>query len=96
MGLLQACISKADARDLLSDGASIPEAPRLIVDVLGTLERLHFHLQARGEFEKVGRKPFGGGGSHSRHRLDEFRPLFLDRSLASVARLRFFDATRIN
>ena len=60
MGLLQACISKADARDLLSDGASIPEAPRLIVDVLGTLERLHFHLQARGEFEKVGRKPFGG------------------------------------
>jgi hypothetical protein len=60
VGLLQASVSKADARDL-SDGTPIPEAPRFIVDVLGTLERLPFHLQARGEFEEVGRKPLGDG-----------------------------------
>lgn len=59
-GLLQASVSKADARDL-SDGLPVPEAPRLIVDVLGTLDRLPFHLQARAEFEEVGRKPLGDG-----------------------------------
>ena len=59
-GLLQASVSKANARDL-SDGTPVPEAPRLIVDVLGTLERLPFHLQARAEFEEVGRKPLGDG-----------------------------------
>jgi hypothetical protein len=60
VGLLQASVSKADARDL-SDGTPVPEAPRLIVDVLGTLDRLPFHLQARAEFEEVGRKPLGDG-----------------------------------
>ena len=59
-GLLQASVSKADARDL-SDGTPVAEAPRLIVDVLGSLERLPFHLQARAEFEEVGRKPLGDG-----------------------------------
>ncbi len=59
-GLLQASVSKADARDL-SDGTPLPEAPRLILDVLGTLDRLPFHLQARAEFEEVGRKPLGDG-----------------------------------
>ncbi len=59
-GLLQASVSKADARDL-SDGTPVPEAPRTIVDVLGTLERLPFKLQARVEFEEVGRKPLGDG-----------------------------------
>ncbi len=59
-GLLQASVSKADARDL-SDGTPLPEAPRLIVDVLGTLDRLPFHLHARAEFEEVGRKPLGDG-----------------------------------
>ena len=53
-------MSKADARDL-SDGTPVPEAPRLIVDVLGTLDRLPFHLQARAEFEEVGRTPLGDG-----------------------------------
>lgn len=57
-GLLQASVSKADARDV-SNGAPVPEAPRLIVDVLGTLDRLPFHLQGRAEFEEVGRKPLG-------------------------------------
>jgi len=59
-GLLQASFSKADARDL-SSGAPVPEAPRTIFDVLGTLDRLPFQLQARGEFEEVGRKPLGDG-----------------------------------
>ena len=59
-GLLQASVSKADARDL-SDGAPVPEAPRLIMDVLGTLDRLPFHLHARAEFEEVGPKPLGDG-----------------------------------
>jgi len=57
---LQASISKADARDL-SDGTPVPEAPRTILDVLGTLDRLPFHLQARAEYEQVGRKPLGDG-----------------------------------
>jgi len=59
-GLLQASVSKADARDL-SGGTPVPEAPRLIVDVLGTFDRLPFHLRARAEFEEVGRKPLGDG-----------------------------------
>jgi hypothetical protein len=57
-GLLQASVSKADARDL-SDGTPTPEAPRLIVDGLATLDHLPFHLRARGEFEYVGAKPLG-------------------------------------
>ncbi len=59
-GLIQAIVSKADARDL-SDGIPLAEAPRLIVDVLGTLDRLPFGLHARAEFEEVGRKPLGDG-----------------------------------
>jgi hypothetical protein len=58
-GMLQASVSKADARDL-SDGTPTPEAPRLIVDGLATLDHLlPFHLRARGEFEYVGAKPLG-------------------------------------
>jgi hypothetical protein len=60
VGLLQGSVSRADARDL-SDGSPLAEAPRLIVDVLGTVDRLPFHLHARGEFEEVGRKPLGDG-----------------------------------
>jgi hypothetical protein len=59
-GLIQGSVSKADARDL-SDGTPVPEAPRLIVDFLGTLDRLPFQLRARAEFEEVGRKPLGDG-----------------------------------
>jgi hypothetical protein len=60
IGSLQASFSKADARNL-SDGTPIPEAPRTIFDVLGTLDHLPYRLQARAEFEEVGRKPLGGG-----------------------------------
>ena len=59
-GFLQASVSKADARDL-SDGTPVPEAPRLILDVLGTLDRLPFGLHARAEVENVGAKPLGDG-----------------------------------
>jgi len=59
-GLIQGSVSKADARDLY-DGAPVPEAPRQIVDFLGTLDRLPFQLHARAEFEQVGRKPLGDG-----------------------------------
>jgi hypothetical protein len=59
-GFLQACISKADARDLES-GEPTPEAPRTIVDLLRTIERLPLHMQGKGEFEFVGRKPLGTG-----------------------------------
>jgi hypothetical protein len=59
-GFLQGSVSKADARDL-TDGSPIPEAPRMIADVLGTLDRLPFGLHARAEFEEVGRRPLGDG-----------------------------------
>ncbi len=59
-GSLQGSFSKADARDL-SDGTPVPEAPRLILDFLGTADRLPFHLHARAEFEEVGAKPLGDG-----------------------------------
>jgi hypothetical protein len=58
--MFQASFSKADARDL-STGEPTPEAPRTILDVLGTLDRLPLRLQARGEFEYVGAKPLGDG-----------------------------------
>jgi hypothetical protein len=61
-GLLQGSVSKADARDL-SDGTSVPEAPRLILDFLTTFDRLPFGIHARAEVEEVGRKPLGDGFS---------------------------------
>jgi hypothetical protein len=58
--MLQASFSKADARDLFT-GEPTPEAPRTILDVLGTFDRLPFRIQARSEFEYVGAKPLGDG-----------------------------------
>ncbi len=60
VGSLQASFSRADARDRLT-GEPTPEAPRLIWDLLGTLDRLPWHLQARAEYQHVGRKPLGDG-----------------------------------
>jgi Carboxypeptidase regulatory-like domain len=57
---LLATFSKADARDL-DTGEPTPEAPRTIFNVLGTIQKLPFRLQARGEFEYVGAKPLGTG-----------------------------------
>jgi hypothetical protein len=59
-GSLLATFSKADARDLNS-GLPTPEAPRTILDVLGTVQQLPFHLQAKGEFEYIPAKPLGTG-----------------------------------
>ncbi len=59
-GSLLATFSKADARDLDS-GQPTPEAPRSLFDLLGTIQKLPFRLQARGEFEFIGTKPLGTG-----------------------------------
>ena len=59
-GSLQASWARATATDRMT-GEDIPEAPRLIWDVAGTVNRLPFGLRARSEFEAVGRKPLGGG-----------------------------------
>jgi hypothetical protein len=59
-GFVQALFSRADARDRLT-GEATPEAPRLIWDVLGTLDKLPLHLVARAEYEEVGKKPLGDG-----------------------------------
>lgn len=60
IGSVQASFSKADAHDLDS-GDPTPEAPRTIVDFLGTIQKLPLHLEAKGEIEFVGRKPLGTG-----------------------------------
>jgi hypothetical protein len=59
-GFVQGLFARADARDRIT-GEPTPEAPRLIWDVLGTIDQLPFHLLARGEYEEVGRKPLGDG-----------------------------------
>jgi hypothetical protein len=59
-GSLLATFSKADARDL-NTALPTPEAPRTIADLLGTIQKLPFRLQARGEFEYGGAKPLGTG-----------------------------------
>ena len=59
-GSLLATFSKADARNLDS-GQPTPEAPRTILDFLGTVQKLPFRLEARGEFEYVAAKPLGTG-----------------------------------
>jgi hypothetical protein len=63
-GSLQATFEQADARDLDS-GQVTPEAPRLIGDLSWTYQKLPFHLQAKGEFEYVGRKVVGNGCDES-------------------------------
>jgi hypothetical protein len=57
-GMLQGTFARAEAKNQMS-GGNIPEAPRLIWDVSGTILRLLGKLRASGEFEYVGRKPLG-------------------------------------
>jgi hypothetical protein len=59
-GFIQGLFARADARDRQT-GEPTPEAPRLIWDVLATIDRLPGRLVARGEYEQVGRKPLGDG-----------------------------------
>ena len=63
-GSVEATFEQADARDLDS-GQVTPEAPRLIGDFSWTYQKLPFHLQAKGEFEYVGRKVVGNGCNES-------------------------------
>ena len=64
-GSLQATFEQADARLINTSFSVIPEAPRLIGDLVGTYQKLPFHLQAKGEFEYVGRKVVGNGCSET-------------------------------
>jgi carboxypeptidase family protein len=59
-GSILATFSKADARDVDS-GQPTPEAPRTIFDLLANTQHLPWKVEARGEFEYVGRKPLGTG-----------------------------------
>jgi Carboxypeptidase regulatory-like domain len=62
-GSLEATVEPADARLVNTAYSVVPEAPRFIGDVTGTYRKLPFHLQAKGEFEYVGRKVVGNGCS---------------------------------
>ncbi|MGD1061713.1 MAG: TonB-dependent receptor [Terracidiphilus sp.] len=64
-GSVQATFEQADARLASTSFSIVPEAPRLIGDVTGTYEKLPFHVQAKGEFEYVGRKVVGNGCSEA-------------------------------
>jgi hypothetical protein len=64
-GQVLATFEQADARDL-DTGQVTPEAPRLIGDLSATYQKLPFHLQAKGEFEYVGRKAAGNGCDESK------------------------------
>ncbi len=64
-GSFQATFEQADAREVDS-GQVTAEAPRLIGDFVWTYQKLPFHLQAKGEFEYVGRKVLGNGCNESR------------------------------
>ena len=59
-GSLYASLARANAINRLT-GEDIPEAPRLIWDAVGTIDRLPFGLRARSEFQYVGQKPLGDG-----------------------------------
>ena len=64
-GALLATFEQADARLVNTSFSIVPEAPRLIADFSGTYQKLPFRLQAKGEFEYVGRKVVGNGCSES-------------------------------
>jgi Carboxypeptidase regulatory-like domain len=57
---LQGSFARADAHERIT-GQPITEAPRLIWDAVGGINRLPLGLRARGEFEYVGRKPLDSG-----------------------------------
>ncbi len=59
-GAIYVSYAQADARNTQT-GEPVPEAPRLIWDVVGSYNHLPFHLQARGEFDYVTAKPLGAG-----------------------------------
>jgi hypothetical protein len=64
-GSLQATFEQADARLVITSFSIVPEAPRIIGDLVATYRKLPFHLEVKGEFEYVGRKVVGNGCSES-------------------------------
>lgn len=60
-GSLEATFEQADARLASTSYSIVPEAPRLIGDLIGRYEKLLFHLQAKSEFEYVGKRVVGNG-----------------------------------
>jgi len=64
-GSLQATFEQADARLVNTSFSIVPEAPRLIGDITGAYRKLPLHLEAKGEFEYVGRKVVGQGCSEA-------------------------------
>ena len=64
-GSFEATFEQADARLVSTSFSVVPEAPRLIGDLTGTYDHLPLHLQAKGEFEYVGRKVVGQGCSEA-------------------------------
>jgi hypothetical protein len=59
-GYIQATFARARATDRLT-GEDVPEAPRLIWDVSGTMLRLPWGMRVSGGLEYVGAKPLGDG-----------------------------------
>jgi hypothetical protein len=59
-GSIYVSYAQADARDRIT-GAPIPEAPRTIIDAVGSVNRLPWNLRLRGEYEFVKAKPLGDG-----------------------------------
>ncbi len=85
-GFLQTSYSQANATDLLLR-QPVPEAPRLILDSLGTVDRLPFQLVAKAEYEYVGEKPLGDGFHGvpiQEVRLDLEKPLLDGRWVVSI------------
>src|SRR5208282_5950270 len=79
-GSLQATFEQADARLLNTNypgpvlpgnpSSIIPEAPRLIGDVVGAYRKLPLHLEGKAEFEYVGRKVVGIGCDEAAYYAD--------------------------
>jgi hypothetical protein len=59
-GSLQASWARATATNRMT-GQDIPEAPRLIWSITGTVNRLPSRFRLASEYETVGRKPLGDG-----------------------------------
>ena len=78
--------AQADARDVIT-GEPIPEAPRTIWDIAGSITRLPLNLQLRAELERVGAKPLGDGFVGvpvTEFRGGIIRPFFENRALLSA------------
>ena len=85
-GAIYISYAQADARDR-TIGEPIPEAPRTIVDAVGSYNQLPFRLRARSEFEFVKAKPLGDGFTGvpvTEVRGAVLRPFFEDRMSIAV------------